>query len=381
MNQDRLGLDTISIRQMLGLIAIAYTFSFLIRMIWVYQFGGNPQLMWNHQLMINTNDGYYWASAAQKSLEGLHIDNPRVIAMFSNATIFFTVLFAKFTPLSLESVILYMPAFVSSLVVIPVILLGRLYGRTFWGFLAALLGSITWSYYNRTMTGYYDTDMFSAMAPMFILYFLIRSTIDYNLRSALYAAIAIVLYPFLYDQGQIIVDAMVMIYAAYMIFYHRDSMTTYRSLILVFLALIPFGSMMGIDAPYHYLLNLGIVWAAYFYLPKVENPKRLMIIAAVSGAAFLIAGDVLGLAWRKMASYLITGTQEHGLHFYAVNQTVREAGHIPFQTFANRISGSIPGLLIALVGYGFLVVRYRAFLLALPLTSWQYSLRYLDPTG
>ena len=56
-----------------------------------------------------------------------------------------------------------MPAIISSLVVIPIILIARLYNQTLWGFFAALLGSIAWSYYNRTMAGYYDTDMFSAI--------------------------------------------------------------------------------------------------------------------------------------------------------------------------------------------------------------------------
>ena len=56
-----------------------------------------------------------------------------------------------------------------------------------------------------------------------------------------------------------------------------------------------------------------------------------------------------------------------GLHFYSVVQTVREAGQIPFSMFANRISGSEIGVFIAFIGYIVLVVRHRAFILALPL--------------
>jgi len=69
----------------------------------------------------------------------------------------------------------------------------------------------------------------------------------------------------------------------------------------------------------------------------------------------------------KILSYTITGTQESGLHFYAVNQTVREAGQIPFSTFANRISGSQLGVMVSLIGYIVLVIRHKAFILALPL--------------
>ncbi|HIP14188.1 MAG TPA: peptide-binding protein, partial [Sulfurimonas autotrophica] len=181
MSQNKFSLNQVTRVQMLGLMLLAYIFSFAIRMIWVYQFQDNPNFLWNGELMINTNDGYFFASGAQQELFGLHEDNPRVFGMWDYGVIFFTTLFAKITPFSLETVTLYMPAVISSLVVIPIILISRLYKQTLWGFLAALLGSIAWSYYNRTMIGYYDTDMFSAMAPMFILFFLMKSTIDFNL--------------------------------------------------------------------------------------------------------------------------------------------------------------------------------------------------------
>jgi len=48
-------------------------------------------------------------------------------------------------------------------------------------------------------------------------------------------------------------------------------------------------------------------------------------------------------------------------------QTIREAGKIPFETFANRISGSIITFILSLVGYVLLVLRYRVMFLGLPL--------------
>ena len=351
---------------MLGLMLLAYIFSFAMRMIWVYQFQDNPAFYWNGQMMINTNDGYFFAAGAQKELFGLHMDNPRVFGMWDYGVIFFTTLFAKITPFSLETIILYMPTVISSLVVVPIILIARLYKETLWGFFAALLGSIAWSYYNRTMTGYYDTDMFSAMAPMFILFFLMKSTIDFNLRSALYAAIAIVLYPFLYDQGQAIVYAMGLIYAAYMVWFHRDEKTTYASLILIFLALMP----LGLDKPLTYVIQLILLLIVYAVLQKGKaEEKHLMIASGVLLLLFLFLGNVFGLILGKIFSYTITGTKESGLHFYAVNQTVREAGQIPFSVFANRISGSQVGVILSLIGYIVLVLRHKAFILALPLVG------------
>jgi len=354
----------VSTTQLLGLMGLAYFFSFAIRLIWVYQFQDNPNFYWNGQLMINTNDGYFFASGAQEALSNLHVDNPRVPSIWTYGMVFFTTLFVKITPFSLETVTLYMPAIISSLVVIPIILIARLYKQALWGFFAALLGAIAWSYYNRTMVGYYDTDMFSAMAPMFILYFLMKSTIDFNLRSAFYAALAITIYPFLYDQGRAIVYAMGIIYAAYMVYHHRNENTTYSSLLLVFVALLPF----PFSAPLVYLVKIIALLGVYTVLERSHfEQKKLMIASAVLFALFIVFGNVLGLIITKAMNYLATGTKAEGLHFYAVVQTVREAGQIPFSTFANRISGSQIGVVISLVGYVVLVLRHRAFILALPL--------------
>ena len=366
MSQNKFSLNQVTTAQMLGLMLFAYMFSFAIRMIWVYQFQDNPSFTWNDQLMINTNDGYFFAAGAQQALDGLHVENPRVFGIWDYGVIFFTVLFVKITPFSLETITLYMPSVISSLVVIPMILIARLYKQTLWGFFAALLGSIAWSYYNRTMTGYYDTDMFSAMAPMFILYFLMKSTIDFSLRAALYAAIAIIFYPFLYDQGQAIVYAMGMIYGAYMIWHHRDEKITYASIILVFLALTP----LVVSKPLSYLVQLMFVYGVYMVLQHKDiDNKKLMITTGVLFLVFLFLGDVFGLIYSKIMGYVVVGTSSTGLHFYAVNQTVREAGQIPFSMFANRISGSQVGVIIALIGYIVLVIKHRAFVLALPLVG------------
>ena len=366
--------NQVSRTQLIGLIMLAYMFSLAVRMIWVYQFQGNPDFYWNNQLMINTNDGYTWASSVQKILYGMHEHNPGIRGMWENAIVFLTVLLVKITPFSLETIILYMPAMISSLVVIPIILITKLYHKPLWGFFAALLGSIAWSYYNRTMTGYYDTDMFSAMAPMFILYFLMKSTVDFNLRSALYAALAIAIYPFLYNAGATIVNAMGVIYAIYLIVYHREEKITYYSIILVFLSLIPF----PLVAPFSYLVKIVLLLFVYKVLENKEiDKKHAMIIGFVLFFLFMYFGNVFGLIFSKIAFYTTTGTATEGLHFYSVSQTIREAGKVLFfpvpdgepyrANIAHRMMGSSIGLIMAVIGYILLVIRHRAFLLAFPL--------------
>jgi dolichyl-diphosphooligosaccharide--protein glycosyltransferase/undecaprenyl-diphosphooligosaccharide--protein glycosyltransferase len=358
--------ENISTKQLLGLIFLAYIFSFAIRLIWVYQFADYMPFYHNGQLMINTNDGYFFASGAQQALFGLHEPNPRIPDWLNYGVTFFTVLFTKITPFSLETVTLYMPTLISSLVVIPMILIARLFNATLWGFFAALLGSIAWSYYNRTMTGYYDSDMFAAMAPMFVLYFFIASVKNFTLKSALYAGLMIVIYPFLYDQGRAVVFAMSVIYFLYLLVYHRDQEITYKSIVLVSLSTLPV--YWFLSSPFSYIVNAIILIGAYLFLKEKHiEKKQLYILSAIAVIGFLYFGNVFSLIFGKVAYYLSRGVDEEGLHFFQVNQTVREAGKIPFSVMANRISGSTIGVIASLIGYLLLVIRYRPFILALPL--------------
>jgi len=347
-----------STQKVLVLMAVAYLFSFVIRMYWVYYFHGNASFMWNGEFMINTNDGYFFASMAQKLLENMHQYNPRVLDGWNYAVVLVTVLAAKITPFSLETIILYMPSVISSLVVIPIILIGRLYNNLSVGFFAALVGSIAWSYYNRTMTGYYDTDMFSAMAPMFILYFLLATIEKEKDIYLLLSAVAILVYPFLYDSGLSLVYAMGIFYMGYMLLFHRKEAFTYQSIILISIAL------MGV----YWYIKLPLILAGYFYFKRVElDLKKLVIFSGLAFVLFLITGNVLSLLYAKLITYTVRGTEQSGLMFFQVAQTVREAGQIPFSTMANRISGSTLGVIIAFIGYITLVWKHKPFILALPL--------------
>ncbi len=340
------------------LVAIAYLFSFAVRMIWVFQFQDNPQFIWNGQLMINTNDGYFFASGAQKWLEGTLQYNPQTPGLFYTAAVTFTALAAKYLPFSLDTVTLYMPAVISSLVVVPIILIGRLFGMTAVGFFAALLGSIAWSYYNRTMIGYFDTDMFSAMAPMFILYFLLATIKSEKFVFALLSALSILVYPFLYDHGRAIVYAMGILYMLYMIIFHRKDAFTYHSILLISI------SLMAIN-PW---VQLAVIVALFVAIKReLVSANASLYSSVVAVFLFLYTGHVFELLWMRVSMYFNRGVESSGLHFYQVIQTVREAGQIPFETMANRISGSVLGLFAALAGYIVLVIRHREFILALPL--------------
>ncbi len=352
--------EKISTKYVILLMVVAYLFSISMRMIWVYQMKDVSSFHWNHQLMINTNDGYYFASWVQAIIDGLHKYNIRVEnSIFHYAIVAVTVLAVKLG-VPLDTAILYMSAVISSLVVIPIILIARIYGLTILGFFAALLGSIAWSYYNRTMVGYYDTDMFSAMAPMFIAYFLIKLIKQNKMNNIIYASVMLAIYPFLYDQGQAIVYGMGLIYMGYMVLFHRKENFTYKSIILISIALMP---VMPIVKTILFLVVFGL------FLKKEFDTKILVFISLISLLSFLFLGNVFGLILSKIFAYADRGEVSKGLHFLSVNQTIREAGKIPFKIMADRISGSVVGVLVAAIGYVLMLVRYRSFIVTLPLVG------------
>lgn len=339
---------------------IAYAFSIAVRLIWVVQFQDNPSFQWQDQLMINTNDGYYFASAAQHVLEGWHDHNPQIPGALASypGIVYITVFLTTVLPFSLNTVILYMPVFISSLVVIPVILIGRLFNMTQIGFFAALLGSIGWSYYNRTMVGYYDSDMFAVLMQYAILYTLLATLVQRKLIFAVAAFIFIVLYPFLYPQGIALLFAMYLLVAAVLVVYYRKEPFSYIAIAIIGLALI------NIPLVIKLIILLMLI---VLYTKKLLQYNHWVYIGIGTLALLLLYSDITTLIINKFSLYLDRSTESSGLQFFQVSQTVREAGIIPFETMANRISGSVLGLFAALAGYIVLVLRHKVFVLAVPL--------------
>lgn len=359
---------------LLTFMLFAYLFSIGIRLYWPMYFADNASMFYAGQLMINTNDGYFFATGARDIIEG--IDNIGKQSAYAVETswglVMLTVYASKILPFSLESVILYMPAVISSLIVIPIILVGRLMGHTLVGFFAALLGSIAWSYYNRTMVGYYDTDMFSVLLQFTIFYSFLHVVYKKDLRSILLASFFIFIYPYFYPQGMTIVYAMFILLLFYLVLEYKGwiqvnetdnfkegAISLYGSAILLSITLIT-------SLPLE--IRIIIFFVALALLVKVKiDEKKLVYIAIAFFIGFLFFGNVFNIILAKVMSYLDRGVVTEGLHFYQVIQTVREAGAIPFETMANRISGSQLGVIVSLIGYVVLVVRHKPFVIALPL--------------
>ncbi|MCF6331353.1 MAG: peptide transporter [Sulfurimonas sp.] len=354
-------------------IFIAFAFSVAMRMIWVYQFNGYEPFMFNGQFMINTNDGYFWAEGARDILSGVSQENDRSPITLAASQL--TAIFAYILPFSFESIILYMSVFLSSLIVIPIILIAKNFKNLEMGLIAALLASITVSYYNRTMVGYYDTDMLNIVFPMFFLWSIIWGINTNQNRYLIIVAIDILLYRWWYPQSYALEFSFFSLILLYTIIFDRKNLYNYKLLAIIMIAMI------NLDG----LIRVALVLGVFYLFTQEKFQKYVFYIFGASIVAFFITGGFTPI-WAHLKGYLfakdvIVNNEGLGLHFYSVMQTVREAGEIPFEVFANRISGHSITFILSLVGYVWLAYKHRVMLFALPMIglgflAWYGGLRF-----
>jgi len=345
-------------------IIIAYIFSIACRFIWVYQFDNVEQFKFNNQFMINTNDGYYWAEGARDILANTHQEND--LSPIDTATANLTAFLVKILPFSFESVIFYMSGFFASLVVIPIILIGKKISQLEAGFIASLLSSIAWSYYNRTMFGYYDTDMLNIVLPTLLLWSLIWAIDTKQNKYLLLIGLEIVVYRWWYPQSYALESSFFALVSIYTIYkYTKKEDISFEILLLTF--------MMFAMLQLHGFVRFVFVVGLYIFVRQQKELllKYLYHIFVVSILLYFVTGGFNPI-WGKLKAYVfkdhISVTNDIlQLHFYTVMQTIKEAGLIPFTLFANRISGSVAVFVVSIIGYIWLLFRHRVMLLTLPM--------------
>ncbi|MDQ7083774.1 MAG: STT3 domain-containing protein [Sulfurovum sp.] len=349
--------------QIMILIFIAYAVSIAVRLIWVYQFSGNDSFMWDGQLMINTNDGYYFAEGARDILNGTIAYKVDTAGALSIITVYLT----KILPFSFETIILYMPAFLGSLLLVPIILIGYSLNRPYLGFIAGLFAAIVWSYYNRTMIGYYDSDMFNIVTPVFVLWSIIHALTTQKNRYLVLMIVIIVASQFWYAKNISLNTAMVFMAVVYVLVKDRNNIFNLKliTFALIGLALIPV---------YLKAILALVLFGLFHYKDKLTHKYIyplagfMFVLYLYSGAFYSILSSLnLYIFNRFFPAEVIQGVSS--LQFFDVIGTVREAGAIPFETFANRISGHTITFLFSTIGVILLMVRYPILIISLPMVA------------
>lgn len=343
-------------------IVIAYIFSVAIRFIWVYQFGDYPSFKFNHQFMITTNDGYFYAEGARDIINGFHqpFDLSPVYSALSQITAFLYLIL----PFSFETVIFYMPIFLSSLIVIPLVLIGKALKNIELGFVAALFGSISHSYYNRTMAGYYDTDMLNIVFPILLVWSLIFALKTKEDRYILFTSFEIIAYRWWYPQSYALEFAffiLISIYVIYLFIKKHDYTYEVKLLLSMLVAMIYLPELMRF---------VGVVFLYLGFKQRVLQ-NYIYYILFFTLIVFVATGGISPII-EKLENYIfqvdvITLGNELKLHFYTTMKTIQETSEISLKDLGVRINGNAISFVFAIIGLIWLFLHNKYSILLLPL--------------
>jgi len=128
-------------------------------------------------------------------------------------------------------------------------------------------------------------------------------------------------------------------------------------------------AMMGLDGWIRFIIVVALFMG--LKLQREMLFKYLYYLFGLSVVLFMATGGFSPI-WGQLKGYVfkdaISVTKDDlSLHFFTVMQTIREAGKIPFETFANRISGHTVTFILSIIGYIWLALRHRIMLLGLPM--------------
>jgi len=338
------------------LVLVAYFFSLAVRYYYFSWASGIEDFLWHGTLMINNVDGYYYAVGAKEILNDSHVVGS--LNPYHLLPSIITAGIVKLFPfLTLDQVILWMPAFFGSLVVVPVFLIGRSLKNDILGFVGALISSIAWSYYNRTMVGYYDTDMLVIVLLVFVIWGMVEFFVNDNKKMMWFVPLTVVFYEGWYPGCRTVLLAVLAMAFVYAFIFKRDN----RSFLFLILVMVTLSNF-----PYYInLVMFGVLYFVSLKKSEVFDTKVLLGLFVVSLIMLLFSGT-FDLLINKFLGYFSRKGINNEFHFYSVMKTIREASHIPYSLVANRISGGIGLFIFSFVGYILMLIRYPVMAISLP---------------
>ncbi|CAE09214.1 STT3 domain-containing protein [Wolinella succinogenes] len=345
----------------IGLALLLFLFALGARLAWVVDFGAYEEFLHKGILMINTNDGYYYAEGARDLIAGFHQEND--LSPLHTPLSLLTAWLYHLTPFSLEALLLGMPLFFGASIVFPLYLLGKELASRNVGFFGALLGGVAVSYYNRTMAGYYDTDMLVLVLPLWMFYFLFKFLKEpralFWILSVLFGIASVLWHNGLAN----LYVGVFLIGILYLLFFEESNPKRWHALSLILLLCLPNPSF----------LQIGVVILLGFWI--AQTPSLNPSLAPWFTLALLIwvlFGGALSPLWYQLEVYLFRPSVEASapsLHFYSVVQTIREASTLSLEKLAIRISGHPLSFGLALLGYLLLAFKRPLFWLTLPFVA------------
>lgn len=342
-------------------LILTYIFSILCRFYWIWWASDFELFKFNNEIMISSNDGYAFAEGARDLINGFH--QPNDLSFFDSALSMLAAWIYRALPFSFESVILYMSVFLSSLLIVPILLIARLYNALRSGVIAALSASIAHSYYNRTMAGYFDTDMLTIVLPTLLAYFFIRLVIKKDALSLIFTPLVMSLYLWYYPSSFTLNVAFIGLLFIYTLILHRKESVIYLALTLCLITLAP--------TPWYVnLALLAIIFALWGFKNELFSLKFIIILGVLAFVFVAINGGFDAIFYQlKFYIFKQDFTPSQSFIYFNVANTIQEASNIDLSLFMRRISSSEIAFLFSCFGLILLLKNHKSAILLLPLLA------------
>ena len=339
------------------LILSALFISVSIRLILAWQTSGIDLYHYNDQyISIFSPDPALYGYYASLLLQGLpHTTDVNLIEFF----IYYIV---KYGPFSLDFIMYFGPAIFASFICIPVILILQIYiNSKIILFFAGVTSAIGYGFYSRTYLGYFDTDVFNIFLPMMIVYSMILVIKKLDYRYAIFGVFFNIMYLFWYHSSEPIVYALNGFFIFFSFVFFLKNSELYKVSILFGLSIIKITF-------FDKIIFLAIFFVGFYFL-KI-NYKYFLGIFICALIAILYKIDLSQFAFH-LDRYLFKSDNITNLNykFLAPMQLVAEAQGTNFNDLVKLLSGNIYVFSLSIIGYFFLVIRHKEFLLSFPLLA------------
>ena len=350
----------------------------LSRFIWIFWAIGFSENFWNGYLTFTTPDSYTFATILQKAIFGLHLHNPYISGLLENGAITLTpYVLIKYLHFPFETTLFYFPVFFAVLMPLGLFITSRLFLSNKKSFLVAVLAGVSLSYYNRTMAGYFDTDVFAISIPLFSIYFFIKGIKSKEFRYFFISSLILAAYPFFYTRGDSLAFAIAFV-AIIFHFYHFRNAQSWNVLVMFSCTGI-MGEGIGVWG-----FRVAYVIINYILLTKLNFKSKVLfffysffiiILLVYQGENNPVLSKVMLYSGSSSVSGMVTKlvdnetSREGPLLSPVFSNNIRsvyEARPVNLKYLGKRIAGNEYLFILGLIGYILFCFRFKEGILFIP---------------
>ncbi|RAX54616.1 hypothetical protein CCY99_02305 [Helicobacter sp. 16-1353] len=364
-------------------ILIAIFISIYAREAFVYYSSAFGYYFFDGNRILTTNDAYHFATATKDLIQGHIKDAFYPIASLEMPSIL-SAFFYYILPFSYDDLFFYLPIGLSSLVAIPIYLFTKDITNRYFGLFAAILTPLSIGYSNRSVGGYYDTDMLVLTFPMFGLYFLYRILKNYHFKDLIFAIIFFILSLLWHKvSATYILTAGIFIALFYTIIKDRTNLKIYEALGILIISISYINiiiKLILIAILLHFIAPKPLLFDNITTKIKSNLRYKSLLILLIGFAVFIIANGDLILS--RLSTYITDNmVTSNSIVLHSTVGTIMELKPLDFSNLAERTMGDSATFVIGLVGILVMFIKIPKTLILLPflllsLASLKLGLRF-----